>query len=120
MPEVHITFPMDCSRFKPSVRSMREDEKSDAVTAAFRKVNEVRVMDLTKFTMSGETRVMYWSLIFPLKGFRLHVNALRLMKQKANQLFGHVVHRQMLQPFIHLSAAPLAERRHLKPTLESR
>ena len=48
-------------------------------------------------TMSGET-VVYWSLIFPLRGFRLLVNALHLRKKKANQLFGHVVHRQMLQP----------------------
>ena len=64
------------------------------MTAAASEVNEVGVMNIT---MSGET-VVYWSLIFPLRGFRLPVNALHLRKEKANQLFGHVVHRQMLQP----------------------
>ena len=68
-------------------------------------------------TMSGET-VVYWSLIFPLRGFRLPVNALHLRKEKANQLFGHVVHRQMLQPE---QPHPIERRLHgWKMSLETR
>ena len=120
MPGVYITFPMDCPRFKPSVPSMREDqinEKTDAVTAAASEANEVGVMNIT---MSGKTHVVGWSLIFPLKDFRLPVNALHVGKQKVNQLFGHVVERQMLLPLTQLSTAPMAGRRYLKLTLESR
>ena len=121
MPGVYITFPMDCPHFKPSVPSMQEDqikEKTDAVTAGASEANEVGVMNIT---MSGKTHVVGWSLIFPLKDFRLPVNALHVgIKQKVNQLFGHVVQRQMLLPLTQLSTAPMAGRRYLKLTLESR
>ena len=118
MPGVYITFPMDCPHFKPSVPSMHEDqikEKTDAVTAGASEVNEVGVMNIT---VSGN--VVGWSLIFPLKDFRLPVNALHVGKQKVNQLFGHVVQREMLLPLTQLSTAPMAGRRYLKLTLESR
>ena len=96
---------------------MRQHKNTKCVTAAASEVNEVGMM---RITMSARNQVVGWSLIFTLRDFRLFKNALHYKKQRANQLFGHVVHRQMLQPLIHLSAAPGAGRRHLKLTIESR
>ena len=83
MKNVHITFVMGCWQFKLSVPSMRQDQKGEcnAVASAANEVNEVGLVNIR---MSGKTQSVGWSLIFPLTGFRLPVNALQLRKQKVN------------------------------------
>ena len=100
-------------QFQPAsiVASMLLDQNKSAAKA--NEMDEIGVLSIAN--SSGVS----WSFIFPLEGFGKPKYKNHVQKVITNELFGRVVHRQMLEPVAKLSAVPTAERTNLKLTLES-
>ena len=118
VPRVFVLFQMTHPQFQPSstVASMLTTNLNKTITKAD-ELDEVGVLSI-KYS-SGENPAFSWSFIFPLEGFGKPTYRTQIQKAVANQLFGRVLHRQMMEPMTKLSTVPIAERKNVKVTLES-
>ena len=106
-------------QFKPNVTGMLDDNQN-AVLAKADQEDEVGLMKIKNSSGITPVAVVGWSFIFPLKDFRKPEHNIHVKQAIDNELFGRVVYCQMLEPMTKLSAVPIANRKNLKITLESR
>ncbi|EFX82240.1 hypothetical protein DAPPUDRAFT_241481 [Daphnia pulex] len=116
---VYVEFPMANAEFQPVVPKM---ESFDAVTRKPRNVktfaDQLDEVGVT-FFKSLFDQVIGWSFIFPLEDFRSPKNEANVKKVSANELFGRVTDRFMMEPVIKLSSANKSERAGYTITVES-
>ena len=112
-----ISFPMAHPQFQPSGPNILVGNQNNAAKAD--EVNEVGMFAIKKSPGKNPAVLISWNFIFPLEDFQNPKYKLQVEKKKANELFGHVVLRQMLESVTKLSTLPTAERANLMLTLES-
>ncbi|XP_046640733.1 uncharacterized protein LOC124326122 isoform X4 [Daphnia pulicaria] len=116
---VYVEFPMANAEFQPVVPKM---ENFDAVTRKPKNVktfaDQLDEVGVT-FFKSLFDQVIGWSFIFPLEDFRSPKYEEHVKKVSANDLFGRVTNRFMMETVIKLSSANKSERAGYTITVES-
>ena len=104
------------SQFQPASTANMLAANQNKTTKA-EKMVEVGVLAIKDST--GNAPAAAWSLVFPLENFQNPTYKDHVKNNEANELFGCVVHRQMLESVSKLSKVSTAERANFKLTLES-
>lgn len=114
-------LPMAHSKFKPAVPAMLPAVRSFTSSHPYMKachVDEVGVNQVT--TSACGTMVSGWSFIFPLQNFTVPKYAMHVKNLPPAELFGHIVHHDMLEPISKLGSISTALRIGYTITLESK
>lgn len=118
MKEVLVLLWMKHPDFQPVVPSMAGKHPNRHAPMKAIRPGEVGVVQVNR-TAACKNMVIDWSFVFPLEKFE-NFQYEHVKNENENELFGYVVHDQMMESVVMLSSIRSADRQEYTITIESR